>query len=587
MSLWIKNLKMALESKEVVILHGNVRDKYIIKQLVYNNLTELIMDIIKDFPLSFSKIIFYDPVGQEKRVKSSDSADSEENKPSGEGEGDLASTIPEKVSEQKAPPTRILAKWSKELSTIKENLLYVLFYLDKLVAYKTAYLPEEREIILYLEKIIENIAPYNRLILVSLQDTLIPIELYTNSPKTHLISIPRPDKEDRKSYLKHRLGKDYQHLEIIADLTEGLFLRDLDNIIKAVGENKDLGTREIRKIINKYRIGEQEDYWGSLDIKKIDKAFSWFVEEEGIKGQDSAVKRVIEVLGLARAGLSGMASGTLSKPKGVLFFAGPTGVGKTFLAKKLAKFLFGSEEAFLRFDMSEYKEEHTVSKLIGSPPGYVGFESGGLLTNRVREKPFSVLLFDEIEKAHPKIMDIFLQILDEGRLTDSRGQTVFFTETLIIFTSNIGTRTADSSGRPSEERSELETILKNEKIREAERRERIRKHFISVVENFFRFEISRPELLNRIGNNIIPFNYIDSKAIQKKIIYSHFKRIKAEFEDKYHSSEYKLEFREKAVDFLVKKYGERIANFGGRGITNAINDEIMLPLSKAILRAEY
>jgi hypothetical protein len=586
MSTWMHNFAMALENKEVIILYGNVRDKYINpeKKLVYSNLTDLIQDLARGHSLSFSRSVFYDVLGKERISKAAP-----KNK-TPEKTDELSSTAPPPVASQKADAPTILARWARDLSSAGENTLATIFYLDKLVTYRPSGLPpDERDILLYLEKIIENITPNNRLIMVTLQDTMIPVELYTNSPKVTLIPISIPDKEDRTAYLRHRLSKDYPNLDLISNLTDGLFLKDLDNIIKTFEQNTNLGTREIRVIINKYRIGEQQDYWGSLDIEKLNTAYKWFIEEEGVKGQDDAVRKVVEILTLARAGLTGIASGTLSKPKGILFFAGPTGVGKTFIAKKLAKFLFSSEEAFIRFDMSEFKEEHTVSKLIGSPPGYVGYEKGGILTGSVREKPFSVVLFDEIEKAHPKIMDIFLQILDEGRLTDSRGQTVFFSETVIVFTSNIGTRTQDTMGKPiaDKERDKIDLILKDVSLTSEARRELIHQHFSGAVSDFFMFEISRPELLNRIGDNIIPFNYIDNSEMQRKIINSHLARIKADFEDKFKTSGYKLEFSASICDFFINKYSKTISNFGGRAITNAIEDETMKPLAKGLLRAEF
>jgi len=568
MSVWIQNLLMAIEHREVIILHGNVRDRYIVpqKNIVYENLTELIQGLWKK---KYPRIILYDNVSQERIFDDSENSKKQANQ-----------------IEQAIPPAQIFAKWGKKyLSSPNENTLATIFYLDKLVSYKNTYAPDELDLILRLEKIIENITSNNRLIMVALRDTMIPVELYTNSPKTAVISIPIPDKEDRLAYLKFRLGEN-KNIDLITDLTDGLYLRDLDIISRELKNKNELGSKEIKQLINKYRIGEQEDYWGKLDIEKIDNAGSWFIEKEGVKGQDEAVQKVIDTLTLARASLSGMSSGTASKPKGVLFFAGPTGVGKTFLAKKLAEFLFGSKEAFIRFDMSEFKEEHTVSKFIGSPPGYVGYERGGLLTNAVRERPFSVILFDEIEKAHPKIMDMFLQILDEGRLTDSRGQTVFFTETVIIFTSNIGTRTTDSRGNRIDERDNIDQI-RSEKISDEERKIKVQDHFRTSVEQYFMFEISRPELLNRIGNNIIPFNYIDSSNIQKDIIKSHLKRIKEEFEDRFKSKKYSLLFSDSIVEHIAAKYGKQIAGFGGRSVTTAIEDEIMKPLSKALLRAEY
>lgn len=594
MSVWIRNLETSLADRPVVILYGNVRDKYIDEHgRVYENLTALLTELSRRLPIPFAELVFYDPVGHERRVTANGKPVAEpadDGKAEGEGaapKSDLAASEPKARSGQKAPPTRVLANWTKQLSAGEQSRFVALYYLDKLIPYKTSYSDEEKETLLWLEKLIENITPNHRLVMVALQDTLVPTELYTSAPKTRVLPIPPPDKEDRRHYLCHRLGEGHSHIELISDLTDGLFLRDLDNIVNALAGKPDPGAREVRRLVNKYRLGEQEDYWGTLSVEKLNGAIRRFVEEEGVRGQDEAIRKVVDTLCLARAGLSGLASGTAAKPKGVLFFAGPTGVGKTLVAKKLAKFLFSTEEAFVRFDMSEFKEEHTVSKLIGSPPGYVGFERGGMLTNAVREKPFAVILFDEIEKAHPKVMDIFLQLLDDGRLTDNRGQTVFFTEAVIIFTSNLGTRTNDSRGTPTMERAGLEEILIDEELSDDERKTRIRAHFSNSVEEFFNYEISRPELLNRIGNNIVPFNYIHTRDAQQEIVTAHLKRIKAEFADRYRQMGYQLHFDEAIPTWVVTKHGEKMGQFGGRGITTALQEEIMLPLSRAVLRAEY
>jgi len=586
MSVWIRNLHSGVETRQVVILHGNVRDRYIDDSgRVYENLTGLLSDLARRLPLALSELVFYDPGRELRSVPLTGAASEPRRAP--ERNDEFSDTRAAEQPREQPEPTVALSRWADELSATDTNRFHVLFYLDKLVAYKNTYDEKEKGYLLRLEKVIENITPNNRLVLVALQDTLVPIELYTNSPKACVLPVPVPDKEDRIAYLRHTLGSNFDHLDLLGDLSDGLFLRDLDHIAAEVSSAPQWGARDLRRLVNKYRIGEQEDHWSKLSIDHLNGAVRWFVEKQGVKGQEEPIRKVVDMLCVARAGLAGMASGTASKPRGVLFFAGPTGVGKTFLAKKLAQFLFSTEEAFLRYDMSEYKEDHTVSKLIGSPPGYVGSERGGMLTNAVRERPFSVVLFDEIEKAHPKIMDIFLQMLDEGRLTDSRGQTMFFTETVIIFTSNLGTRTTDSHGRPIDEREALDKIVADDGLDYEEKKSRIREHFTRSVERFFMFEISRPELLNRIGNNIVPFNYIHTPDVQREIIGSHLRRIKGDFEDRYRAAGHRLEIDGQVALWLVDRYGDRIATFGGRGITNAIDDELVAPLARAVLKAEH
>jgi ATP-dependent Clp protease ATP-binding subunit ClpC len=276
-------------------------------------------------------------------------------------------------------------------------------------------------------------------------------------------------------------------------------------------------------------------------------------------GQDDAIVKVVKAIQRNRAGLKDP-----NKPIGTFIFLGPTGVGKTQLAKVIARYLFDSEEALIRIDMSEYMEKFAISRLIGAPPGYVGYEEGGQLTEKVRRKPYSVVLLDEIEKAHPDVFNLLLQVLDEGMLTDSLGRKVDFKNTIFIMTSNIGSRQLKDFGTGVGFATASKTNQSDE-------------HARGVIENALKKAFA-PEFLNRI-DDVIMFNQLTKENIHKIIdveLLHLYKRI--------NELGYQLTLTEEAKDYIADRGYD--VNYGARPLKRAIQKHLEDPLAEEIIKAE-
>jgi ATPases with chaperone activity, ATP-binding subunit len=270
---------------------------------------------------------------------------------------------------------------------------------------------------------------------------------------------------------------------------------------------------------------------------------------ERVVGQDEAVRAVANAVRRARAGLKDP-----NRPIGVFLFLGPTGVGKTELAKALAEALFNDERAMVRIDMSEYQEKHTVSRLIGAPPGYVGYEEGGQLTEAVRRRPYTVVLFDEIEKAHPEVFNVLLQVFDEGRLTDGKGRTVDFKNTIIIMTSNIGSQWIKELAGQDERK--------------------MRQLVLSALDQHF-----RPEFLNRI-DEIVIFHPLSMEHL-RQIVDIQLRRLRAMLAERRMA----LEVTEEAKQYLATVGYDPV--YGARPLKRAIQRELADPLAMEILKGTF
>jgi len=327
----------------------------------------------------------------------------------------------------------------------------------------------------------------------------------------------------------------------------------------AKGETNTVGPEEIAHIVST---------WTRIPVSKLK-------EEETAKllnmaealhkrivGQDEAIKVTAQAIRRARAGLK-----SPKRPIGSFIFLGPTGVGKTELARTLAEFLFDDAESMVRIDMSEYMEKYAVSRLVGAPPGYVGYEEGGQLTEAVRRRPYSVVLLDEIEKAHPDVFNLLLQVLEDGRLTDSQGRVVDFKNTVIIMTSNIGAlgllRTSDIGFRPVKEEGSA-----------AVRYEKMKNKILEEVKHIF-----RPEFLNRV-DEVVVFHQLDLDQI-KQIVALELAKVVKELENQHMT----LEATEAARDLIAKEGWD--PSFGARPLRRAIGRLVEDPLSEELLRATF
>ena len=321
------------------------------------------------------------------------------------------------------------------------------------------------------------------------------------NPRVRHIPIPPPDHLARRavggSLLRVWPGARDATPENLAkagqafvDVTEGMSLIDMNSIAQ-LARAENVAVADVADAVRRYKVGVTEDPWQKVDHEKIRGAADFIGKR--VKGQEHAVTHMLDIVKRAVTGVGRTRSGA---PRGIAFLAGPTGVGKTELAKTITNLLFGDESAYIRFDMSEFSAEHADQRLIGAPPGYVGYDVGGELTNAIREKPFSVVLFDEVEKAHPRILDKFLQILDDGVLTSGRGERVYFSEALLIFTSNLGIFSLDESG------NRVPNVTVDQPLEE------VRSKVLLEIEKHFKLVLNRPEILNRLGENIIVFDFI-------------------------------------------------------------------------------
>lgn len=533
-SRWISKFESDLDKKQIFCLYGNVDDNFFYDKSISN---------LKDFfDKKFKRDIlyFFDVEHFEKILNEDESTDEEDEE-----------------NNEVVPTGRDLLDFLKFVDMIKnseKNYIIIkdpkLFFKD-LCSDTTSY-----SLRYFLENIVSNEFEDKKIIFISEELGDFPEKLTVNNPYTSTLYIDYPEEDERKAYLetlditnlfKNNTNEEFmENLETFVKLTHRRKLKDIKNIVEKAKEIdiETLKDKSVKDIINYYDFGEKESPWSKLknsSIKNLEKKL-----KERVKGQDEAIDFVKKIIYRAKLNLNDIMQKYSSKPMGIMFFTGPSGVGKTELAKALTECVFGDESAFKRFDMSEYKTKESINKLIGSDPGYVGYNEGGQLTNWVMQNPYSIILFDEIDKANVKIWDTFLQILEDGRLTDNKGNTVYFSETIIIFTSNIGNKEY------------------NDKV------EDVKGHYLNALNKYFEEKVGRVEILNRFGENKIVFNHID-ESVFKEIVASKLDITVKNIEKKLSNIKFRFQDKETVKELICSKMGDS-KKFGARLVNSLLEN---------------
>ena len=365
-----------------------------------------------------------------------------------------------------------------------------------------------------------------------------------------------------------RLNKEKEEAVANQDFEKAAALRDQADKLKKKKQNMTRDwrdkSREADGVVDEEVVAEVVSKMTGIPLTRMsteDSKRLMAMEDElhtRVIGQNEAIKSIAKAVRRSRSGLKDP-----KRPTGCFIFAGPTGVGKTLLAKALAQFMFGDADALIQIDMSEYMEKHNVSRLIGAPPGYVGFEEGGQLTEKIRRRPYSVVLLDELEKAHPDVFNMLLQVMEEGRLTDSFGRNVDFRNTILIMTTNAGAEAIKNESAFGFQKPDDDAGYNSMKKRVNER-----------IEKFF-----RPEFLNRV-DDVIVFHHLTVEDL-KKVIDIELAKVRERLDER----GLKLELTDAAKQFLIKKGSD--TDFGARPLRRAIENYIEDPVSEELLKGEF
>lgn len=573
---WIRELDRFIHLKSLLLVHGNVHD-LVSCQVQHSSGREYwVEDHLEHFFQRMLSGMGYEVIGQfnpidglyfaEEAMEKRFAELSDERNSNHQGDG-LANPVPvtrqiARVMSNRETPCAFVYHYASRLSVAADRLSQQEHDLFTRVLKASLDSTE----VLGKEKRWNNI-----LILVCEKINDLPAFLYLNNPRSRSIYLEPPDMADRRRFISHNHASFYQGeasqqptddmLNTFSDLTDGFTYYEMLSLI-GLSQREKVDLEHVRSLCERFKYGIIESDWDKLDKHRLQEAGSRL--RTRIKGQEPAVLRSIEIIKRAKLGLA--AGGSSQRPRGVLFFAGPTGVGKTEMAKGLAELLFGQEDRLIRFDMSEYASQHADQKLMGAPPGYIGFEEGGELTNAIKRQPFSVLLFDEIEKAHPNIFDKFLQILDDGRLTDGKGETVYFSECIIIFTSNLGIY-----GEPNERGKRSQLVNSENSYAE------VQQIMLQAIRDHFNQVLGRPEILNRFGENFVVFDFI-RPPVDEEIIDHLLRQLLHTLKEQQNIH---LQLR-KSVRHTLIELARLHLEHGGRGIRNVIDSVLINPLATAL-----